>query len=382
MNSFDVAIAGAGPAGSLLAAKLGKRGLRVVLLEAGTGTKRKVCGEYLCPKGVELLVSGDFGRVLDGRVMRGMKLFSPSGQSVDSRFPHGSIGLATRRDILDPALLDCALGVGVKVRLGTRLEAFSHSGGLWKIQAAGESFSARMLVGADGRQSLVARKLGVTEPVSHKRVALHFFAATASETPDYGEMHVLRDGSYVGISPTGKRELNVSVVCGAETAKCGGREAAERILSLSALLKSRFLPLDSDVRVSYPISHRVRSVAGPGWALVGDAAGFLDPLTGEGIYQALRSSTLLDQCLWPAFTSERKSLSGALANYVLEHKRAFAAKSRMNRLFQTLIRYPVACNWVGGALQGNPARANAFIGIVGNVYSPGEGIQRWLWERS
>jgi len=379
--TFDVAIAGGGPAGAFLALLLTRSGRRVLLLEASDTDKRKICGEYLCPKGVQLLRECGLERLLLGRPVRGMRLFSPKGIAVESRFPGAQAGLAIRRDLLDPALLLAAKEVGAEVKRGVRLESFSYSGGTWQLKAGAEKFQARVLVGADGRHSFVARNLGVQEtiPKNRRRVALHFFARTEREAAELGEMHILKDGSYAGISPTGPHELNVSLVCDADKAKPGGRAAVEALLSQSAYLAGRFLPLPTDctVSVAYPVSHQVHSRCGPTWALVGDAAGFLDPLTGEGIFQALSSSKLLATRLREAF--EGSSLSECLMAYSHDHDRAFGSKAAMNRFFQGLIRYPKACDWVGNRLRSSPARADAFIGIIGNVHSPARGIKQMLF---
>jgi len=192
-------------------------------------------------------------------------------------------------------------------------------------------------------------------------------------------MHILKDGSYAGVSPTGAHELNVSLVCDAEKAKRGARAAVEALLGQSAYLAGRFLPLPSDtvVSVAFPVSHQVRSLTGPSWALVGDAAGFLDPLTGEGIFQALSSASLLAGRLQEAF--DGASLTESLIAYSRDHEGAIGGKAAVNRFFQGLIRYPAACDWVGNRLRASPARADAFIGIIGNVHSPATGFKQMLF---
>jgi len=382
-NSFyDVAIVGGGPAGALLARQLAKSRRRVLLLEANETPKRKICGEYLCPKAMELLKELGLAKSIRGRSVKGMRLFSPNGIEVDSLFPGNTCGMAIPRDRLDPMLLDAAREMGAEIKLGSRLEGFAYFGGIWALKCGTETFRARVLIGADGRQSFVARTLGVQIPAKEKqkkRVALHFFAHSEKETAEMGEMHILKDGSYVGISPTGKNELNASLVCDADKAKAGGEKALHHLMAQSKILRERFLPLPASARVAvaFPITHEVRAFVGPSWALVGDAAGFLDPLTGEGIFQALHSADLLARRLIEAF--DGASLATCLSSYASDHHEAFRPKKNVNRLFQTLIRHPATCDWVGKRMRANPARANAFIGIIGNVYSPGEGFKQILF---
>ena len=371
---FDVAIAGGGPAGAFLARELARGGLGVLLLEAHEGIRRKVCGEYLCPRGTELLRAGGLGAALEGKPIRGMRLFSPGGIAVETRFPGGAEGSAVRRDRLDEILLSHAAEAGAEVQRGSRLEKITFDRNHWELVSGEQVFHARLLVGADGRQSFVARALGVQRPSPSRRAALHFFSRTSRESGGLGEMHILEGGAYVGICPVGNSELNVSIVCDSEELRQGARAAVERLLARSPYLAGRFLPLPegTQAQATYPLTHAVRAVAGPGWALVGDAAGFLDPLTGEGIYQALQSSALL----------AARALEGGPAVhrlYARDHELAFRAKTRVNRVFQRLIRHPLACDWVGSRLRASQARADAFIGLVGNVHGPAEAFKQILF---
>lgn len=374
-QAYDVAISGGGPAGGLLALELARAGKSVLLLEAHGGPpRRKVCGEYLCPRGTELLRRSGLAVLLEGQPIRGMRLFSPGGIAVESRFPMGMEGHSVRRDRLDEILLSLAAEAGARVARGMRLEGISRKRDHWELDAGGQLFRARFLVGADGRQSFVARTLGAHKPQKSKRAALHFFSRSARENAGLGEMHILEGGAYVGICPTGRHELNVSVVCEAHLMKNGARAALEAVLARSPYLSGRFLPLPADtpVQAAFPLTHRVRAVGGPGWALVGDAAGFLDPLTGEGLYQALHSAGLLAGHL-------RESGERAHLLYARDHERAFRAKDRVNQVFQRLIRHPLACDWVGARLRASPARADAFIGLVGNVHGPAEAIKQMMF---
>lgn len=371
---FDVAVAGGGPAGAFLALQLARGGKSVLLLEAGDKIRRKVCGEYLCPRGVQLLRASGIEAALEGKPIRGMRLFSPGGIAVETRFPGGAEGSAVRRDRLDEILLSQAAEAGAELRRGMRLERVVREHGHWELAAGGELFHARLLVGADGRQSFVAKSLGVHRPPHSKRAALHFYARTSRENGNLGEMHILEGGAYVGVCPVGSSELNVSVVCDGSELKHGARPALERLLARSPYLAGRFLPLaaETQVQAACPLGHAVRDVAGPGWALVGDAAGFLDPLTGEGIYQALESASLL----------AARVLDGAPTLhhlYARDHELAFRAKTRVNRVFQRLIRHPIACDWVGTRLRASQARADAFIGLVGNVHGPREALKQILF---
>lgn len=373
-----VAIVGAGPAGAALAALLARKGLSVTLVERAARARRKVCGEYLCPPGVSLLRELKLGRAASGRPVRGMYLGPPQGEPVWAPFPQGAEGQAHARDLFDAGLIEEAEAAGARLLRGRALEKMRFLNGHWILSVGDLELEARFLVGADGRQSFVAREFSQTLPLARRRVALHFFANAPAG--DFGEMHILPGGAYLGISPPKAWELNLSLVCDAEEIGAGpgaGKAAAEAILRKSPRLAARFLPLLGPVQVAYPISHRTNAIAGSSWALVGDAAGFLDPLTGEGLYQAILSAQLLAE-EFPGALASPLRLARALRSYERQHEAALASKRRIHRLFQLLIRSPRACEWVGDYLRADPARAEAFIGVIGNVLSPREGLAE-LW---
>lgn len=378
---YDLCIVGGGPAGSFLAREMALAGRSVCLLEASSVDKRKICGEYLCPKGVELLENAGLARVLaESRPVLGMRIFSPSGRVVRSYFPEGVSGRAIRRDRFDPDLLDAAREAGAEIRRGVRAEEFSDCGTFWMIKVGEESIRARVLVGADGRQSVVSRRLGnEAAPRRAGRVAVHAYYPAPSGC--LSEMHV-GDNHYVGLNVTGENEWNLSMVCdSSEVSTSGGaRRALEQALSKSEELSRRFLPLPADLEIFTiaPITHAVDAVAGRRWALVGDAAGFLDPLTGEGVYQALLSAQLLATHLKTAFANSLFDFSPYLAAFAQDHQRAFAAKRRLNVCFQWLIRQGWLCELVAKFLGSRQRRADLFLGIVGNLVGPADGLRRLL----
>lgn len=381
MKTFDLAIIGGGPAGSFLGHLLSKEGVSVAIFDDQWKKKRKICGEYLCPKGVEILLEAGLPHIPGQKIIKGMKLVSPDGTSVWSKFPASNSGggRAIRRDQFDAALLEESRKSGCQLFLGEKVE-FQYDGMLWKISYRGESFFARQLVGADGRQSSVAKKVGVEKRNHSHRIAIHQFVPMENNS-QFGEMHIMKSGSYVGINPTGEREFNLSVVCDADLIK--GKEVAtvwKEILSESPELYSRFSPyFEEELFVTSPISHQVSAVTGKGWSLIGDAAGFLDPLTGEGMYQALLSASLLAN----AYLEERsKSLFPQnFSQYEKRRKEVFFQKKMVNLVFQKLIRMPILCDWIARFLNLDEKIANTFIGMVGNIFTPAQALRHLVLER-
>ncbi len=390
-TSYDAVVVGAGPAGALTAHLLAVRGARVVMLEAAPAIRRKVCGEYLCPKGVELLETLGLGAIAPGRDIVGMRMVSPSGTVVSARFPDRggrpslgpSLGRALDRRVFDGALVDLARSSGARVELGARVTRVARSEDGWVLQTrARAEVRAPLLIGADGRRSVVAKALGLRLPPLHARVALHGHFFHPRKNGAFGEMHILDDGSYIGVDPTGEHEVNVSLVCSAERLRelGGPMPTLQHHLRRAPDYFARFgpYPAHAALHAVSPISHRVASPIAEGAALVGDAAGFLDPLTGEGIYYALFSAHALATALAPVRSFEPAALQSALRAYARQRRRALASKQRLNRGFQSILRRPAMVERLGGALAHKRARADAFIGTIGNVYGPVTGLMRTL----
>jgi menaquinone-9 beta-reductase len=210
---------------------------------------------------------------------------------------------------------------------------------------------ADWVIGADGARSGVARLLGVERPVRFpRRLGLVAHYAGDAALTDHGEMHV-GPGWYVGLAPTPGGELNVGM---ALPMKDGAPSAASRFASAIEGLPAVARRLAHSARLSpirgaSPIGHRVSDVAGPGWLLIGDAAGFVDPFTGEGIHRALRSARAAAHAL---------RAGGDVAGvYRRERRRAFAAKTTLSWLVQAFLAAPPLLEHAIGRLEARPEAA-------------------------
>lgn len=338
----DLLVVGAGPAGSALAASAAGNGLRVILAEAGRHPRPKACAEYASPRIAEELARvglGDDEWRGAAVPLRGMRVIV-GRDSYDVRYAdrHGSrTAWGLDRCRFDEALARHAAARGARLFEQTALESLDwHDGrvvgGRLRGFAGRQAVEARWVVGADGARSRVARLVGVERPVRFpRRLGLIAHYEGIPELTDHGEMHVGR-GSFIGLAPTPDGELNVGMALPLD-----GRAAAEErftaaIASLPAvahrLRHSRRL---TPIRGASPIGHRVAEVAGPGWLLVGDAAGFVDPFTGEGIHRALRSARAAADALNAPDTASA---------YRAERRAAFAAKEALTWLVQGMLVAP------------------------------------------
>lgn len=377
----DVLILGGGPAGGMTALLAARAGMSVALCEAHATLPPRVCGMYLCPAGVAFLERlgirervGASARRLDGMIMA-----APNMGRLETHFPKGENmpdhGLALPRPALDQAFLDLAREAGAIVRMGARPVRLERDGGGWRATlAGGEQIDAKLLIGADGRKSFAARALGLAIAPRRTRAAVHVDCASPQGAPPFGQMHVFDDGTYVGLNPITPDRVNFSLVCDPDMLRGGALDVINKHISRSPHLSQLLQPIGDDVKpdVTFPTNARVRRAATNDGALVGDASGYTDPLTGEGIYGALWTAEALVQSIVPGWSD----LPRALDRYAELRSNQQRAKAVLCELFQIFIRRPWLANSIHWLLSRRQGVADSFIGIVGNSYSPARGFAR------
>lgn len=382
--SYDAIIVGAGPAGSALAALLGKRGFRVLLLDRAHFPREKACGEYTSPETEKVLARlGALDAVLHAGARRlpSMRVISPSGRSFSMEYSDSCQGdgphvLATHRRILDATLVEhaqrCGTEVaerayveGVVMREGQAAGVIVRSGGKTREERA------RLVVGADGVHSAVVRSLGLAAPLRWPQslgMVAHYSGYRGLD--NWGEMHVSAHG-YAGLAPLSGGLLNVGLVMPMRDAQRSARgSSAKRFEVFARSFPGVATALRSAERVSNvrgvgPIGCRVRRTSGPGYLLVGDAAGFFDPFTGEGVYKALRGAELAADVASEAL--ERNDLSArSLARYSALRRKEFTAKDLVCRLVQLFVTLPPAMNYVVSRLSRRVAPREVLTGVLGD----------------
>ncbi|CAN5172472.1 geranylgeranyl reductase family protein [soil metagenome] len=390
--SSDVCVVGAGPAGSATAWALARAGANVVLLDRARFPRDKACAEYLSPEASRILVAMDVLSAVEphGSQLAGMRVRSPRGEWLHGEFAgsHGfrgfsERGLAVRRTILDTALLEAAHAAGARVIQGVRVGGITRDGGgrVCGIEAGGDPgatelrVSARLVVGADGLRSIVARRTGVARRFRWpSRLALTAHYEGVAGLTDAGEMHVER-GGYFGLAPVGE-VTNVAVVvpttAGRAVAGDPGR-FLQQWIEQRPHLRNRFVDARrlGPVRATGPFASRVTRAWTPGAALVGDAADFYDPFTGEGIYAALRGAELLSQLALPALDDPRCEAETMRA-YQRARRREFAGKWAVERLVSIAVARPALMNRLTATLARRKDLADLLVGVCGDFIPPRE----------
>jgi menaquinone-9 beta-reductase len=285
MDIFDVAIVGGGPAGSVCAAFCAHTGLRALVLEREKFPREKVCGDCLNPSCWPVLERlGLVHRVRDlpHSKLESVEFIAIDGHKVNIDLPTGDdCELSVKRSLFDDLLLKRARELGAHVREGTTVTTLVHDENWTFETASGKDFSARILVGADGRNSTVARLCNLLPRPARERVALQ---AHIPLPRNFGRRVVLQflPEGYSGQAPVNEAELNLCLV-GTPPTISRLRRWAERHFEITS---------DQPWRTITPLTRLPVPCAHENLLFIGDAARVVEPFTGEGIYYAMRSGEL------------------------------------------------------------------------------------------
>jgi flavin-dependent dehydrogenase len=227
--------------------------------------------------------------------------------------------------------------------------------------------AARLVVGADGLRSVVLRRLGLLRRRPKlRKLALTAHVAGFDGVPGRGEVHVSGRGACLGIAPVGGGLANVTVVVpGERSGEVSGD--AEGYFD-AALERYGFggLRRVDEVLATGPFDCPVRSAVADGALLVGDAAGYYDPFTGQGIFRALRGGELAADAASAALRAGDVSARG-LAAYERARRRAFGPGERMQRVVEAFVSRPALFSAVSRRFTARPSLGDAVIRVTGDV---------------
>lgn len=395
----DVLIVGAGPAGAHLALRLARAGRRVTLLDASHFPRSKACGEFQSPACVPLLEELDLldGLLAAGAVpVAGMRLDAAGARACGNYLHLGpfrtarGFGLGVCREVLDAQAVQAAARErNVVLLTGWRVsevlvDASGRARGVRASDPRGHAreLPASFVVGADGLRSRVAASLGWRAPWTGPRRYALVARFTGTRPDDSAEVHVTGH-DYFAACPLDGGHFTVNLVV--DRADVPGRSAGLERFLLERLARAPRLAarlegarLSGSIRITGPLGARTRRRTGPGAALVGDACGFVDPLTGEGMYFAMRGARALAAALDDALAG-RVGEARALRAYERAHTLEIRTRHLLARALQSGLRHEGLPERVVGALGRHPGLMRLALGLTGDYVPPRGMLTPALW---
>lgn len=354
------------------------------MLDRSGFPRDKACSEYMSPEAVRLLSRLGVVDALEragGVALEGLKVTAPHGSIAHGRFvlaspaPFRSTGLSISRRILDQELVLSARAAGATVVDRTRVEELVYDqrviAGAVVRDPMGRRHTvrARLTVGADGLRSIVARRVGRRRYGSPRRVA---FVAHMTQVQGMGSSAELHFGptGYVGLNPIDHGRTNVGLVVPAgRAASARGRVEgffAEALGDFPAI-RERIATGEvvRPVLATGPFAAWSGRVVAPGCLLVGDAADFFDPFTGDGIYSALRGAELVAETATAALSRPGPITPDRLIHYRRMRRQAFAGKWMIERMIGYAMYFPRLFERGVARLGRRDGMAHTLIGVAG-----------------
>ena len=386
MSVCDVLVLGAGPAGAATAIRAARAGLSVTLVDRARFPRDKPCSEYMSPETVRHL--GALG-VLDcleregGVPIAGTTVTGPRGSSFTGLFalagtPFRPTGLSLKRQVLDATLVDAARRAGaVILEEHTVTDLLHDRGAVAGAAVRSRDGSVRLLhsrltVGADGLRSIVARRIGRRHHGFPARIAFVAHITHVTGMLDRAELHVTAQG-YAGLNPVGDGVTNVALVLPMRQAPSArGDVTSFALAALDGIPGVRGRLRGEIVRpflVTGPFAARSRRVVTSGALLVGDAADFFDPFTGEGICAALRGAELAAETAIDALQNGGEATVPRLTPYAIRRRTEFMGKWAIERMIGWGMCAPRLFDRAVERIE-RRGMAHTLIGVTGDFIPP------------
>jgi len=363
---------------------LARAGVRVLLLDRQEFPRPKPCGDCLSAAGTAVL--GRLG-VLDSVLalpharLRGWRIVSPDGAEFRTCFSDipAADAVAIERRVLDAALVRGAIAAGADYRAPAHVTSLGRAADgrvTGVVLRDGSSHRASLVIGADGLRSVVASRLGaVTRTPRLRKLSLTFHLPEAIPTDGFGEMHVAA-GCCVGLSPVGAARTNITVVIDARgRERIGPADAcglARAVIASMPALRGR-IPRDLLAATPYlasgPFDRPVRHCVFDGAALVGDAAGYYDPFTGQGIFQALIGAELLVRTALSTLAAGDTS-AAALEPYSAQRAAALRGSRLVQEVLEAVLSRPALASRTIARIRRAAPFASALLAVTGDVARP------------
>jgi flavin-dependent dehydrogenase len=395
MSGADVIIIGGGPSGALTAMLLARAGVDVLVIDRSTFPRAKACGDCLSAEATALLQRNDLLHdvlALPHAEIRGWRIYSPSGHFFQAEFSDVAYNsavlgaIAVERAVLDDVILQRARDAGARVLENTRVQDLVCDGDVVTgvVIRDGDTnalqrLDARHVIGSDGLRSMTARRMGaISAPPHARKMSFTLHANATLDFDDFGEMHA-GDGICMGVAAVnaGRDRWNITLV--ADAARFG-RDAATNateffVRSAATLrgLRNRIAPAVirasmNGALASGPFDAPTDRIAFAGASLVGDAAGYFDPFTGQGVYHGMRCAELLAAAILDRTRSSGVLERGlTLSDYQAAARNVTRAPRRLQRVIDLVLSHPALADRAIERIARAPDVARAIIDVTGDV---------------
>ncbi len=371
---FDVVIAGAGPAGCAAAYMLSGKGLKIALIDKDTFPRDKICGDALSSDVTKQfhLISESLSEKLEQFQEKipsnGVRFYTPKHQKLDIQFtkPKDKFGggfVTKRMDFDNFFFSETAKLPDVTVFQNEKIESVINEKDKIILQSATKSFETSMALGADGAHSILNKKLtqNKVEKDHYCAGVRQYYSNVKGFHPDnHIELHFYKEilPGYLWVFPLPNNQANVglgmlsSVV---SKKQLNLKKELMHLLETEPTLKDRFkeaTPLTDIEGFGLPLGSKKRPISGNHFLLLGDAAGLIDPFTGEGIANSIRSGRVAAAHVEKAFDKKRFDAEFNFS-YDAEIYQKMWNEFRFGHTLQKMFRYPAFINFVAKKANNN-----------------------------
>jgi geranylgeranyl reductase family protein len=386
MKQRDVIVVGAGPSGAVTAAFLAQQGSDVLLLDRKAFPRDKVCGDAVPASGVEMLYRLGMQEKFEAAVARGefypvtqILLVSPKGRELTTPFAKRADGLdsyVAPRLYFDAMLQQHAVESGADFQVaqvkGPLLENGRIVGVEAKVNGRYQPLRSKIVVGADGATSVIARHLRAADDQyedQHRAIAIRAYLEDIEETPQTVEFYLYNGilPGYAWIFPIGKNKVNIGLGMRLDLFREQDKslkQMLDEFMAFPAIKKRLLNGGNLQNQASWQLnfgSKKHQQYVFDGALLVGDAAGFINPLTGGGIHNGMISGELAAKTIQEALFAGKTTATQMKIYETCCHEAMWESMKTSYRIQRGLLHFPFVVDLLMKIFRENSSLTKTFL---------------------